>query len=388
MKQYYFYIHSESQTIFLSSKPLENKQLVFVWLECTLEDLVHPEQWQQQVYEKTHLMINEYHIEDICNIDHPSNYDTTEDYDLLIFRKLVTPEDGFAKVSLPDHDEKIKTFNPSELLTTPMSFCISPSYLISIRDTNNLATKQYVDRLNNMLNKDISQLGKNIRLPSSPLDLTLRLLNIVIDRYLDIRLPLTQRVTFWQNQLLQSSARFTQWQDLFQENMALQQIEYLCEEQIDVLQELRDDIMENQSQLTGEFSLESQDITLVRVHDLLSHVERVQKHVSRLEAMIKTAIDLHFSAIANQTNENMRILAIITAIFSPLTLLTGIYGMNFEVIPGLKNPYGFWLMVMTMILTTLILMYIFRRKRLMGTSQRSITELLSQNQSLDIKNIK
>ncbi|OUY06663.1 magnesium transporter CorA family protein [Acinetobacter populi] len=345
MKQYYFYIHSESQVIFLSSKPLENKQLVFVWLECTLDDLEHPEQWQQQVYAQTHLMMNEYHIEDICNIDHPSNYDTTEDYDLLIFRKLVTPEDGFKQVPQPDHDDKIKMLNPAELLTTPMSFCISPYYLISVRDSRNLATKQYVDRLNSMLDKDISQLGKNIRLPSSPLDLTLRLLNVVIDRYLDIRLPLTQRVTFWQNQLLQSSARFTQWQDLFQENMALQQIEYLCEEQIDVLQELRDDIMENQSQLTGEFSLESQDITLVRVHDLLSHVERVQKHVTRLEAMIKTAIDLHFSAIANQTNENMRILAIITAIFSPLTLLTGIYGMNFEVIPGLKNPYGFWFLV-------------------------------------------
>ncbi len=51
---------------------------------------------------------------------------------------------------------------------------------------------------------------------------------------------------------------------------------------------------------------------------------------------MQAAIDLHFSAIANQTNENMRILAIITAIFAPLTLLTGVYGMNFEFIPGSK----------------------------------------------------
>lgn len=42
---------------------------------------------------------------------------------------------------------------------------------------------------------------------------------------------------------------------------------------------------------------------------------------------------------------------------------------------------------MTMILTTLILMYIFRRKRLMGTSQRSIPELLSQNQKIDLNKI-
>jgi Mg2+ and Co2+ transporter CorA len=51
---------------------------------------------------------------------------------------------------------------------------------------------------------------------------------------------------------------------------------------------------------------------------------------------------LHFSAIANQTNENMRILAIITAVFAAY-FLTGIYGMNFEFIPGLKSPVGFGL---------------------------------------------
>lgn len=65
------------------------------------------------------------------------------------------------------------------------------------------------------------------------------------------------------------------------------------------------------------------------------------KHTLRLRSAIQSAIDLHFSAIANQTNENMRILAIITAVFAPLTLLTGIYGMNFEFIPGLKSPVGF-----------------------------------------------
>lgn len=81
----------------------------------------------------------------------------------------------------------------------------------------------------------------------------------------------------------------------------------------------------------------------MRLNDLMSHVERIQKHTLRLRSAIQSAIDLHFSAIANQTNENMRILAIITAVFAPLTLLTGIYGMNFEFIPGLKSPVGFGL---------------------------------------------
>ncbi|MFW1950281.1 magnesium transporter, partial [Acinetobacter bereziniae] len=99
---------------------------------------------------------------------------------------------------------------------------------------------------------------------------------------------------------------------LFQENMVFQQIENLCEEQIDSVQELRDEIVENYAHLKGKKHSEKHDIILVRVDDLVSHVERIQKYTVRLSTAIHTAIDLHFSAIANQTNENMRILAIIT----------------------------------------------------------------------------
>ena len=388
MQKYYFYRHSESGQCSIEQTACATQQLSFVWIDCVLEDLQQPEQWQQDIYAKTQLWINEYHIRDIGNIEHPSNFDSTQDYDLLIFRKLVTHDDGFKLAEDQFSAEKILMFDPSEFLTTPISLCIAAQVLISIRDSRNLAAKQFVERFQLLLQQPSAQQNKNARIPHSPLDLSLRLLNVVIDRYLDIRLPLTQRVNFWQNALLQSSARFSHWQDLFQENMALQQIEYLCEEQMDVLQELRDDIMDNQSQLGAQLEQERQDLTLVRVNDLLSHVERVQKHVRRLQSMIKTAIDLHFSAISNQTNENMRILAIITAIFSPLTLLTGIYGMNFEAIPGLKNPFGFWLMLLLMLVTTLILVLFFRRKRLMGTSQHKIADLLGQGQCLDFKRLK
>ena len=117
---------------------------------------------------------------------------------------------------------------------------------------------------------------------------------------------------------------------------------------------------------------------MVRLNDLMSHVERVQKHTLRLRNAIQSAIDLHFSAIANQTNENMRILAIITAIFAPLTLLTGIYGMNFEFIPGLKSPVGFWIMLAVMLMSTVVLLYYFYQQHLVGRGERSVIDLLAQ----------
>lgn len=52
----------------------------------------------------------------------------------------------------------------------------------------------------------------------------------------------------------------------------------MCEEQIDSLQELRDEIVENYSHLKGKKKTEKQDMMLVRVDDLVSHVERIQKY--------------------------------------------------------------------------------------------------------------
>ena len=120
------------------------------------------------------------------------------------------------------------------------------------------------------------------------------------------------------------------------------------------------------------------DLWLEVEYDLTSHIERIQKHTIRLRSAVQTAIDLHFSAIANQTNENMRILAIITAIFAPLTLLTGVYGMNFEFIPGLKSPTGFWIMLGIMLMTTLILLYYFYRRHLVGRGEKSVIDMLAQ----------
>ena len=127
-------------------------------------------------------------------------------------------------------------------------------------------------------------------------------------------MPLTRRVEYWQRELLQGRKRFKQWHQLFQEMTLFQQIENLCEEQIEAMQEIRDEIVQNYHHLMGEDLVDPQDILLIRLDDLTGHIERVQKHTTRLRNSIQSAINLHFSAISNQTNENMRILAIITTV--------------------------------------------------------------------------
>ena len=375
MQSYYFYQHPTAQHTYVQKQSIAEQEAEFIWVECSRDDVVNrAEHWQQDIYAATGLWMNEYHLRDILNLEHPCAFDTLEDYDLLIFRKLITPDDQI-KLDTQAAEKHERVFG---LATTPISFMLTPQVLITVREQGNKEVESYIQRMETVLSRPIEEHNKPRKLPATPLDLTLRLLNNMVDGYLDLRVPLTRRVEFWQQELLQGHRRFTKWHQLLQENMAFQQVENLCEEQIETLQELRDEIVDNYSHLKGKKRSEKQDIMLVRVDDLTSHIERIQKHTIRLRNAVQAAIDLHFSAIANQTNENMRILAIITAIFAPLTLLTGVYGMNFEFIPGLKSPTGFWIMLGIMLMTTLILLYYFYRRHLVGRGEKSVIDMLAQ----------
>ncbi|WP_029574411.1 magnesium transporter CorA family protein [Acinetobacter sp. P8-3-8] len=384
MQTFYFFQHQDEHHTCVQRENSSQAEQQFIWIDCTREDVVNrADQWQKEVLDATGIHLNEYHIRDILNIDHPCAFDAMEEYDLLIFRKLITPDDQIDNgESATDQYE-----NVYGLATSPISFIITSQVLITVHEKGNHTFESYLSRISTITTKSLDEQNKPRKLPLTPLDLALRLLNIMIDGYLDLRGPLSKRVEFWQQELLQGNRRFSKWHQLFQENLGFQQIENLCEEQIDSLQELRDEIVENYSHLKGKKKTEKQDMMLVRVDDLVSHVERIQKYTVRLSNAIQSAIDLHFSAIANQTNENMRILAIITAVFAPLTLLTGVYGMNFEFIPGLKNPVGFWMMLMVMLFCTVILIVYFYRRHLVGRGERSVIDMLAQqhrNQRVDL----
>jgi Mg2+ and Co2+ transporter CorA len=77
---------------------------------------------------------------------------------------------------------------------------------------------------------------------------------------------------------------------------------------------------------------------------------------------------MHFSAQSNRTNDIMRTLTVLTAIFLPLNLVTGVFGMNFEVMPLLKLDGGFWISIGLMVLIASGLIGFFLRKRYVGGS--------------------
>jgi magnesium transporter len=62
-------------------------------------------------------------------------------------------------------------------------------------------------------------------------------------------------------------------------------------------------------------------------------------------------------------NKVMKILAIISTIFIPLTFVAGIYGMNFDFMPELKSPLGYPIVLGGMTVIALIMIMFFKRRR-------------------------
>jgi Mg2+ and Co2+ transporter CorA len=101
---------------------------------------------------------------------------------------------------------------------------------------------------------------------------------------------------------------------------------------------------------------------------VVEHIQRVLNHVRRLEQSAETAVQMHFSLQSNRTNDIMRTLTALTAVFLPLNLIAGIFGMNFEFIPLVHRSGGFWWAMGAMLVIAGALVLLFWRKRYLARS--------------------
>ncbi len=84
------------------------------------------------------------------------------------------------------------------------------------------------------------------------------------------------------------------------------------------------------------------DEAIYYFRDVYDNLVRIEGTNENLRERADTALTTHLSAIANKQNETMKLLSTITAIFLPLTLVAGIYGMNFENMPELQWSWGYF----------------------------------------------
>lgn len=102
---------------------------------------------------------------------------------------------------------------------------------------------------------------------------------------------------------------------------------------------------------------------LVYVEQLLVQVNLIKDLSDGLIEGYNGLVDAIEAHNNNRLNQIMKVLTILSSIFIPLGFLAGVYGMNFEKMPGTANPNGFYLLCTAMGLISLGMLYYFRRKR-------------------------
>lgn len=111
----------------------------------------------------------------------------------------------------------------------------------------------------------------------------------------------------------------------------------------------------------GEFPVIPTNV-LPFFRDVHDHLLRISDLSEGYRDLVSGLFDIHFAVVGNRTNDVMKTLAVLSAIILPLSLIAGIYGMNFENMPELKSEHGYFLTLGTMaVITVLLLVYFWRR---------------------------
>ena len=387
----------------------------FLWVTCSRRVFeVQLERTQEHLHRLAGGGLVDLHVSDLINPQLPSQYDYTSWYDLLVFRRLAAGQ-GTERMFLDE--ERGTASSASQALaaidTSPVGFAVFDRVLLTVHPADCSVRDFFQTRLSQLgqggpgspvagqggaspLNDvkrpahddEEAHLGVDpylieehhlaglahghrtegrgpSRLPPSPADLMLRIVNHMVDSYLDLRRLLTRQLGYLQQDMLRSSGRFRHWQALLASRNTLHMLEDICEDQRSALQEWID-ALEDWPMPTDPLAAREREVLRVRSRDVQEHIERVLNHVRRLETSSESAVQMRFSRQGSRTNAIMRTLTGLTAIFLPLNLITGVFGMNFDALPLIHSSGGFWLAFGLMALVVVTLVWWFRRNRYLG----------------------
>jgi magnesium transporter len=96
--------------------------------------------------------------------------------------------------------------------------------------------------------------------------------------------------------------------------------------------------------------------------DVYDHIIQANELAENYRDMMMNLHDLYLSNVNLKMNEVMKVMAIVTCLLAPATVIGGIFGMNFEAVPLLHNKWGFFISVGLMLFVPLAMIRIFRRR--------------------------
>ena len=105
--------------------------------------------------------------------------------------------------------------------------------------------------------------------------------------------------------------------------------------------------------------------TISHLHDVKDHCIQIMETTGFYIELNNSLKERYITSISLATNKTMQVLTVAATIFIPLTFLVGVYGMNFEVMPEIHWPHSYFVLWGIMITIALLLVWYFKRKKLL-----------------------
>lgn len=265
-------------------------------------------------------------IEDIFNINQMVKLD---EYDGCLFMVM-----------------KLIDFNTKDSTISTEHVCVllKGNYLVTFTESNT----NVFDRVKEMIidgKRNIRKFGADY--------LCYELIDTVVDSYFTVVDHLGDTTDDIENELMTNSTKST-----------LDRIYFIKKE----LVYLRKSVYPLR-ELIGGFTRLGSDIisegTVVYLRDVYDHLIQIVDTIEIYQDIMSNMMDTYLSSINNNTNDIMKVLTVFSAVFIPLTFLTGVYGMNLKNIPEANLNYSYYLFWLVCIIITFFMIRYFRRKKWM-----------------------
>lgn len=177
------------------------------------------------------------------------------------------------------------------------------------------------------------------------------LLDAVVDRYFVVLDQLSERIEALEDEVVErvSPGIMRMIHHFKRETLALRRAVWPLREVLNTLQ--RGD--------AHFFTAE----TLIYMRDVYDHTVHIIESLEATRDLIAGLLDIYLSSVSNRVNLEVRVLTVITTIFMPATLISGIFGMNFRSMPWLDLHDGFFLALGLMFVVALAMAAAFWRRR-------------------------
>ena len=226
--------------------------------------------------------------------------------------------------------------------TEQVSIVLGKNFVISFQDD------AHRDVFNQIRDKLRIQ---NSKLRTSGADyLCYALLDTIVDHYYDVMEQLGEKLEHLEEEIIRRSNK----RSLARINSLRKEL-IVLKRNVSPVRDMIYNIIKSESDLIGER-------TTKYFKDVHDHIVQAADLADNYRDMMLNMQDLYLSNVNLKTNEVMKVLAIVTCLLAPATVIGGIFGMNFDVIPYAHQTWGFYLAVGLMLIVPIIMLMVFKRR--------------------------